>query len=438
MAMELAVETINTDTIKPSSPTPLSLKIFDLSLMDQLAPTMYTPLIFWYPNDTDAADDLFAKARERSQRLKKSLSQTLARFYPFAGRIRSNSFIECNDEGVEYIEARVNCLIQDILKQPDCHLLTKLLPVKMESEEAAERILLVKVNFFECGGMAVGVSLSHKIADLCTLSMFIKTWAAVAQGSSEVVSELEPLSSLFPPMDLPFRARKVEFKRPNLATRRFVFDASKTSILKAQAASTDVPQPTRVEAVVALIWKCAMAASTSNRGGFTKPSLLYQAVNLRKRMKLPHSENFIGNFISKSIAQATPDCETKLEGLVQKLRNGMREFNENSLRKLQGSDAISAIIDLAKEVVNLCTSADFDYYSCSSWCRFELYGADFGWGKPGWAASGVTAPNCCILMDTRDGEGVEAWLTLTEAEMAFFEHNEELLAFASVNPSVTL
>ncbi|XWS22689.1 hypothetical protein CRYUN_Cryun29cG0057700 [Craigia yunnanensis] len=145
--MELIVETIHKETIKPSSPTPLiiSLKILKLSLLEQIAATMYVPLIFLYPNDTDAAGDDFAKAKERSQRLKKSLSKTLDCCYPFAGRI-SCSLTECNDEGLDNIEARVNCLLQDVFNQPDGELLRKLMAIQLESTGAATgRILLFKV-----------------------------------------------------------------------------------------------------------------------------------------------------------------------------------------------------------------------------------------------------------------------------------------------------
>lgn len=44
--------------------------------------------------------------------------------------------------------------------------------------------------------------------------------------------------------------------------------------------------------------------------------------------------------------------------------------------------------------------------------------------------------NMIVLTDTRDGDGVEASLTLNEEVMAIFESNEELLAYASLNPSV--
>ncbi|XP_022726134.1 BAHD acyltransferase BIA1-like [Durio zibethinus] len=437
MTTELRVETFHTEAIKPSSPTPINLKTFKLSLLDQMTPVTYIPLIFWYRAEA-ASNDKFSETQERSRRLKKSLSETLTRFYPFAGRI-SNSLIECNDEGVDYIEARVNCLLQDILKKPDGQVLTKFLPIKTESTEAATgRILLVKVNFFQCGGMAIGVSISHKIADLCTLGKFVNSWAATTRGSSEVVfPEFGCAASFLPPTDLSFTMPAMEFNHQRAAMRRLVFDASKISMLKARSASRGVPQPTRVQAVAALIWKCGMVASTSNLGGFTKPSVLRQVVNLRKRLKPPLPENSVGYLVSYFTVQ-TQDSEMELQGLVQQLKNGIREFSENYVKKLQGTEAISTIFEAAKEVGNLSKRYDIDFYNCLSWCGFDLYEADFGWGKPIWVSvAGATTPNIFLLMDTRDGEGIEAWVALTEPEMAFFEHNEELLTFASVDPSVS-
>lgn len=46
---------------------------------------------------------------KRLEKLEKSLSETLAQFYPFAGRfVRDDFSVECNDEGVDYLEARVS------------------------------------------------------------------------------------------------------------------------------------------------------------------------------------------------------------------------------------------------------------------------------------------------------------------------------------------
>jgi hypothetical protein len=45
--------------------------------------------------------------------------------------------------------------------------------------------------------------------------------------------------------------------------------------------------------------------------------------------------------------------------------------------------------------------------------------------------------NTISLLDTSSG-GVEALITLDEEEMAVFERHEELLEFASVNPSIVV
>jgi shikimate O-hydroxycinnamoyltransferase len=58
---------------------------------------------------------------KNSDYLKKAFSETLTLFYPFAGRIRDELFIDCNDDGATYIEAHVTCNMSVILQQPDIH-----------------------------------------------------------------------------------------------------------------------------------------------------------------------------------------------------------------------------------------------------------------------------------------------------------------------------
>lgn len=53
---------------------------------------------------------------------------------------------------------------------------------------------------------------------------------------------------------------------------------------------------------------------------------------------------------------------------------------------------------------------------------------DFGWGKP---ESVSTAPvpgrNLSILVEGRDGEGIDAWVSLDAAVMTHFEQDQQLL-----------
>lgn len=58
-------------------------------------------------------------------------------------------------------------------------------------------------------------------------------------------------------------------------------------------------------------------------------------------------------------------------------------------------------------------------HTMSSWCKMQLYDANFGWGSPVWVAGNVVKAldNVTVLIDSKDGEGIEAWVTLYQEDM---------------------
>lgn len=121
------VEVHSRETIQPSSPTPPHSRKFDLSGLDQLIPPVYTSVIFYYTMNNFRLGGR-DNGEEISSKLRESLSETLSQFYPLAGRIRANLYIECNDEGALYSEARVNCRLEEFLSAPDLEALDGFLP----------------------------------------------------------------------------------------------------------------------------------------------------------------------------------------------------------------------------------------------------------------------------------------------------------------------
>ncbi|CAL8150440.1 unnamed protein product [Prunus armeniaca] len=440
MASEIKVEVIDKHTVKPSSPTPHHLRSLGLSGFDQFQPDIHIPLILFYLSSSDEIDNfdhhsLFA---EKSKLLKKSLSEALTRFYPFAGKFEYNVSISCNDHGAAFLEAQVNCPISKILDKPEFSNLNQLLPTAIGAKQAeVGYLLLVQANFFECGGLAIGVSISHKVADASTFSTFIKSWAQIALGSTSTTdhvvfpAEFGVTASLFPPQDF-FNSPQptVHFPKEKCITRRFVFDASNIAALKAKAASATVPNPTRVEAVSALIWKCAMEASRSNLG-FKKPSVCCQAVDMRKRSSgQAFAENILGNFVWCFTAMAL-ESEFDFESLVAKLRKSLEEYREKYPNGVSGDVVLQTI----EESGNLARD-DVETYMCTSWCRFPFYETNFGWGKPSWVSiRSIEIKNMVTLMDMSDGMGIEASLTLKKDDMAMIESSKELLAYATLNPT---
>ncbi|KAL0005475.1 hypothetical protein SO802_013036 [Lithocarpus litseifolius] len=57
---------------------------------------------------------------------------------------------------------------------------------------------------------------------------------------------------------------------------------------------------------------------------------------------------------------------------------------------------------------------------------------DFGWGNPMWIGR-VSLPfkNDFVFVDTKSGDGIEAWVNLKEEDTAKFESDKELIAYAS-------
>ncbi|XP_015894432.2 BAHD acyltransferase At5g47980 [Ziziphus jujuba] len=406
--MEMKIDIIGKETIKPSSPTPHHLQSFSLSLLDQLAPSIYNSLVFFYPNN-NIIDITSTSYKHKSQHLKKSLSQTLTRFYPLAGRFKDNKSIACHDDGVHYIEARCHGLLSSFLQQPEAEALKRFLPVEthpIRAETFTGPLLVVQASFFDCGGLAIGFSITHKLADGGTLRMFIKGWAATALGHGEKVVPEFKAASYFPPSDdLSINFPAVEFKKVNCVSKRFVFDASNLASLKAKASSLSVENPSRVEVVTALIWRCAISARRSNSEFPLLNWVLTHSLNLRKKVEPP--------------------------------LKGARELGEIQAKRFQGNDGRQVVLESYKEGGQMIRRDDINLLICTSLCNFQLYDVDFGWGRPIW----VTLPsgsikNVVSLMDTREGDGVEAWVSLSQNDMGLFEHDPQLLAFGSPNPSV--
>lgn len=122
----LKMEIKSKETTRPSSPTPPSQRNFQLSLLDQFSPPEYVPMIFYHaPHDHDITSRL--QLRSRFGCLKHYLSLTLAKFYPLAGKVRENRFMECNDDGVESIEAEWNLAVLEVLQEASAEAVDQLL-----------------------------------------------------------------------------------------------------------------------------------------------------------------------------------------------------------------------------------------------------------------------------------------------------------------------
>ncbi|KAE8677569.1 FAM135B protein [Hibiscus syriacus] len=444
MMIEIKSEIVSRQTIKPSTPTPSHLKTFKLSLLDQISPNIHGNMTFFYPSNNSSHSISDHGFFHKSKLLQHSISKTLSLFYPLAGRLHDAATVNCNDEGAFFVEAKVNIQLSHFLNKPDLNLMDHFLPTTdpptMELSNGA--MFLVRFTSFSCGGVAVSLSLTHKLFDVSALLTLLQTWSSVCCGSSHPIAPILIGEKFLAPRDeLSAISATNRIEAEKFVQRRFVFSAAKIAELKAEVNKEfhDVFQsyPSRVEVVLALIWKCAVATKKQKTGKFG-PTVMFQAVNLRKRLSPPLPETAVGNFIWPFTVFAYEDKDLELHKSVIQMRKCLNEFNNTKANMFRGEGATQAIMEAIKETGELFrNNKEMIVYKCSSWCKFRLYDTDFGWGKPLWLVSvNKLVSNTIALADTRSGDGIDVLMTLDEEEMALFQQNKQLLKYATLNPSI--
>ncbi|XP_076899674.1 akuammiline synthase 1-like [Bidens hawaiensis] len=424
---------ISQELIKPSSPTPSHLRLYNLSEFDQHISHNYVPLIFYYPNDKSCS----LTPDDKVRKMKASLSQSLSQYHPFAGRVHSptSTYTLCNDEGVVFVEARHNSqmnMSQHIDDDDDVvgQLFVDDLSWWQHCPSKRTNLLGVQVNHFACGGIAVAVAMSHIIGDASTFGSLVSHWASVARYGSLDHKDVIP----FNPQFFQYHAT-TSFHAPppegavlatsciNPVTRKFVFPNSKLKDLKNKVlamSALSINKPTRVEVLTSLIYKTWAA-------GFKK-SILLLVVNVRNKFVPKQPQTAVGNFgsfflvMSKHVSEAI-----SLKVLVSNIQKGKMELECVKSQQLARDKAVSDVSRLSKEE----DYESYKTYMCTSLCGFPFNKVDFGWGNPV-VASLTLRPEKrvgCSLMDTPNGDGIEAWVTLDKQDMERLQNDKELLSF---------
>ncbi|XP_020582736.1 uncharacterized protein LOC110026214 [Phalaenopsis equestris] len=141
-----------------------------LSNLDLLLPPLDVGVFFIYTKpQLESSSSTFASLVKV---LKTSLAKSLVTYYPFAGEVVSNSMGEpellCNNRGVEFIEAFADVEIAELdFHNADQTFEGKLLPNKMGGA------LTVQATEMKCGGMVLGCTFDHRVADAYSFNMFL-------------------------------------------------------------------------------------------------------------------------------------------------------------------------------------------------------------------------------------------------------------------------
>ncbi|KAI9125945.1 hypothetical protein K1719_003363 [Acacia pycnantha] len=429
--MSVEVKVISKEMVRPSSPTPQHLRRYHLSFLDQLSMQINNVMVYFF--DADDVTNKF-NINEASNLLKKSLAQGLTHFYPLAGRLITDKLlVDCNDQGVPYVETRVRLNLSRVIDNPSPDDVSKLLPYDMD--DIVDTVLGVQFNVFDCGGIAVGVCISHKVGDALSFFQFIKSWAAVTRGDSEPIRTHFQSSSLFSPKDLSGYDPNSSIGKHKIVGKLFVFEASVIESLRTKFSkmTKNVQEgqkpPSRFEVLSTFLLNRFISATKEE--GNKKTHLVTFVTNIRPRMEPPLPEFAFGNYYLYVEAFPTLNETGECHDLGRQLREELKKVDNDFIVKLRERDDLSTLPNL-EEIDRAVEKGEMERLHFTSICRFPVYDVDFGWGNPIWAGTPTWKfKNVIIFKDTKSDGGIEVYVNLTEEDMTKFERDEELLAHVS-------
>ncbi|KAH7565911.1 hypothetical protein JRO89_XS08G0037600 [Xanthoceras sorbifolium] len=417
----MEIRVISTEIIKPSSLTPEHLRSYKLSPMDHYSSDFYFPFVYFY-------SEASKNTTENTDHLKKSLSKTLTYYYPFAGRVKDDFSVCCDDYGATFIEAKVAGDMSELIKKEDVVLLEQLRPYDAEEMSNAQVNLAVQVNYFDCGGVAVCVSFRHAIADACAAAYFVKNWATVACGGNDIKDVIFDSTSIFPSQDVSGISKTNHQAMRDISketiTKWLVFDNTKIAALQEKIGG----RSTRYEALLALMMGAMIDAKEElDESNLTQFGAIIP-VNLRKKMNPPLPEKCIGNAITLGMTYWTTKEKGDYNKIVSKAREVISMVDDYAKADIKNGWMNCIRNEAARD--KKCTSTRL--FTFTSICRLPFYETDFGWGKPVWfSISERMNVNTFVPVDTCDGKGIEVMVGLSKEDMANLEQHPAILAYAN-------
>ncbi|GLJ34928.1 hypothetical protein SUGI_0702930 [Cryptomeria japonica] len=388
---------VNTEVIVPA--LPMQQYIVPLSNLDLTIPPVSVHVFFCYKNPFPRT---FASALSH---LKTSLSKVLVSYYVLAGRMVTDSIglpkVHCNNKGVRFTQAYAAAALSQLnLYNPDESVQGKLVPLLSKPfQEDGIPVFAVQVTEFSCGGIVVGCTFDHRIADAYSANMLLTSWANLCRNDSNVPLNPSITRSILCPRDSPAYCAEIDntYVRhtsqecgqenphpPSLASRIYYLDVKNIMDLQFNA-NKDGKRCTKLEVFSAYLWKLMICTQKVKDTMNCKIGIV---VDGRPHLKeIGVSANYFGNVLILPFAESDASC------IKSKSLCWSAGLIHDAIQSAANEEHFQSLIDLVETtqptpvLAKIYCREDDNQSSgpavlVSSGLRFPLYEVDFGWGKP--------------------------------------------------------
>ncbi|KAM0854209.1 hypothetical protein ACQ4PT_050564 [Festuca glaucescens] len=339
--------------------------------------------------------------------LASSLSRALGRYYHFAGRPAVEEHgdgtvtipLRPTGEGAELVHAVApGVAVADLVGS----VVQAFLPLNgvCNADAAIDSslpVLCAQVTELD-DGFFIGMSMNHTVGDGACFWDFLNAWSAINRGDEEHMHAPAPVHRRWfvdtspVPIPVPFStlqhaARRLEAPPVRLAHGFFTFSAASVKKLKARAndemlKAGETASISSLQALVAHLWRAVSRARGLPPAQETSCSLL-TGCRGRKRV-IP--AGYVGNAITLSMTGSCTVGETLDKGLgwtAWQLNRAVGSFDEVNVREWLDRWAREPSFSSPAS-----SSRSGGALLITSSQRFDVYGIDFGWGKPVGLCSG--------------------------------------------------
>ncbi|KAM3336982.1 shikimate O-hydroxycinnamoyltransferase [Capsicum galapagoense] len=372
--------------VKPSKPTPT--KRLWSSNLDLIVGRVHLLTVYFYqPNGSSNFFDIKV--------MKESLSNVLVSFYPMAGRLARDEHgrieINCNNEGVLFVEAESDYCIDDFGDFTPSLEIRKLIPsVDTSGDISTLPLVIFQVTRFKCGGVALGGGVFHTLSDGLSSIHFINTWSDIARGLSVAIPPFidrtllrarDPPTPVFehveyhPPPTLNSSVKNRESMGPKPSkTTMLKFTSEQLGLLKSKSKH----EGSTYEILAAHIWRCTCKARALPDDQLTK---LHVTTDGRSRLCPPLPPGYLGNvvFTATPIAKSSELQSEPLVDSAKRIHSALVKMDDNYLRS--ALDYLELQPDLST-LIRGPTYFASPNLNINSWTRLPVHDSDFGWGRP--------------------------------------------------------
>ncbi|CAH2043185.1 unnamed protein product [Thlaspi arvense] len=336
-------------------------------------------------------------------RLKSSLSVALNIFYPFAGRLvkldhgddkTAAFFIDCDGSGVKFVHASAMTVsVSDVLEPangtvPDFW--RGLFPANgvLSCDGVSESLIAFQVTELK-DGVFIGYGCNHMVADGSSFWSFFKTWTEICSTGLLDRKKIPPLPLrgwFLGGIDYPIRVPisettvspvgVVSSSLPDLHKKIFRFTSRNISELKTKAngeVDSDDRKISSFQAIMAHMWRSIIRNSDLNPEEVIHCKI---AMDMRQRLNPPLEKECFGNVVGLATTSTTAG---------ELLNNGLG-WAALEINKTVGSQTNEKIRVFAENWVKKPKIpnrlVENNSLVVASSPRFNVYGNDFGWGKP--------------------------------------------------------